>query len=127
MKRALVITLAVIAALAYFIDIGDRLKWFDAPPRLTDVYDKTFSNDTVIIDNKAFHNCVFENVTFQYGEGNFIMENATISGPLRFQTPSSSVNNAIRFLKGIGALQPDFAAAWRSIPTSMIKRDDRWR
>jgi len=68
---------------------------------------KTFRNQKVIMDGKAFYDCTFDHVEFEYnGTAPSQMYGAKFDG-IGFVSQSREVNGAFVIMKGLGLLNPN--------------------
>jgi len=85
---------------------------------LTKVYDKTFTNQVVVIDGKDFIDCTFNGVTFRYNGGYYLFEGARIEGAIAIDTPNDTAGNAINLLTWLDSHTQNHALVERWKKTS---------
>lgn len=73
------------------------------PPIIVRVHDGRFSRLTQQLDGLDCVNCVFKDVTFEYGGGSFHLTNSSFSGPIRVNFKGAAANT-LAVLEFIGAL-----------------------
>jgi hypothetical protein len=122
----LVIGLLISGGIAYAVDIADRMGWLEpvyANIPLTKVYDKTFTNQVVVIDGKDFIDCTFNGVTFRYNGGYYLFEGARIEGAIAIDTPNDTAGNAINLLTWLDSHTQNHALVerWKKLPPEHFK------
>lgn len=66
------------------------------------VNNQKFRGQKIVIDNRQFENCVFENCNFLYSGGHFAFANCTIEGSTQFSPTGAAYRTINLFL----ALKP---------------------
>jgi hypothetical protein len=113
---------AVVVLLIFFADFALRVGWISRPSTdqtgsLTPVYNQIYDGQVIELDGKAFHNCTFNNVTFRWKGGPYLMDTVQITGSRRFETPVGVIGNTVITLKALKLLNQEFADNWRSLPS----------
>lgn len=86
----------------------DVLHWKNVP-EMVRIDGRHFVNEKVELDNHAYTNCTFRNVTFIYnGNGPVTLQNIDLFPPMVFETHSDIVLTTFGMLKGLG-INPETA------------------
>ena len=105
----LLVTIAIIIAALQFAFLSGFIdKWTASESyRPTSITGRTFRNEQVPLDNHAYTDCTFVNVTFAYnGSSPAQLTNNKIGGSVMFTTENPAVFNTLAVLKGLGFLKP---------------------
>jgi|ERR1700730_9799 len=90
----LLTVVGIIWLVRQFTHIGIRKKSTDDFNKITQVFHKTFANQTVPLDNLEYVDCLFDNVTFMYeGKGIARMFACRFAQPTKIMLKSN--NNAV--------------------------------
>lgn len=121
LARGLLI-LAVLFAVLFYWPLVRRVR-FQLPIRLgpstepisrtEEIVGAAFENRTITLDNRAYTDCTFTNVTLRWNGGPFRLFRCRIDGPIRFETQYPGFVELIDLLKAVGFLEPGFAASWQ--------------
>ena len=95
--------------LVFFPLMWDRIKGLEK------IFNRHFSNETVVIDGKHFIDCTIHNCTISWNGGNFTFDNVK-AGVYHLHSENDIVVRTINLLKGLGALEENFAKNIRRVP-----------
>jgi hypothetical protein len=73
------------------LDLLSRVGWLGSS-ELETIFNQTYINQTVTINNKDFYNCEFENVTIRFNGGPFKIDNSRFHGTIRLETTNREVD-----------------------------------
>ena len=76
---------------------------------MTEIRGRTFTNETVRIDDHRFLNCRFHECTIYYSGGDYFFDECVFDGPNVWQFQDAA-QRTIQLLKPIGYLSDAFAA-----------------
>jgi hypothetical protein len=81
-----------------------RLDWWPAS-KMETVSNRHFINERVVLDNHAFYDCVFENVTVTYGGGESMAFGSKFIGRNSFEITSVAGTRIVNTMMSLGVLQ----------------------
>ena len=83
---------------------SSKFEFHDTPPHIV-VSKKTFVNERVMLDGRAYRNCTFENVTFVFnGTEPFELTGNTINGRIQLASDNPSISGTFAMMRGLGLL-----------------------
>lgn len=90
-------------------------------PVIKDIFSKSYKNETIQLDNKRFYQCVFDNVTFRWDGGVYIMKDCKLIGEKKFETHNSTFVDLTDLYKLLGFLSEEFSKSWKYFDISHKK------
>jgi len=106
------ITLSVLVSVA---SLTEKIGWWPShKPEL--VYNKHFDNESVTLDDHEYFNCIFENVTLKYADGDYVLNNVKFIPPVKLQTTTLNTSRFMGLLKDLGWLNPAAVQSITAVP-----------
>jgi hypothetical protein len=102
----IVVFLGLISSVASFLIYRHQNPWsFDGGTKLEQVVDRTFSEEVVDVDGKAFLHCHFHDVKFKYnGRAPFTIKDCGLGGHLIITSDNPSVDLAWVLARALGMM-----------------------
>jgi len=110
-QKKVLISLFSLGICAYVVDVADRFGWLEKLQQqlpLTDVTDRTFNRERVLIDGHSYNHCVFLDVTFVVNGGRGEIKNSRIVAPYSIASDNPKINTAVSALNLFGMLKAGF-------------------
>ena len=70
------------------------------------------NNETVIIDDAEFEDCIFIDCAIEWSGGEYSFKNVRFLGNTSFKTKSKEVADSISLMKMLGFLSNEFGDSW---------------
>lgn len=111
-------SIAVFFLIVFIVGVAARLDYFEQS--LQQISNRTYKDETVMLDGRFFFNCTFDNVLFAYNGGKVTMSGVSITNLRGFVSPRSEIINIMNVLKGLGVVNKNFS--YREMPESEIMK-----
>jgi hypothetical protein len=84
--------------------------------KITIVRDRHFDHEEVVLDYNSFYDCIFENVKFRWGGGEFSTADVKIIGPYDFEVTDIKAAKIIAVMYKLGVIVKQPQASFHLTP-----------
>jgi hypothetical protein len=100
------LTPLLLLAVSGLLFLGISVGFLSSALKMENVFNTTYTHQTVSLDNHAFFNCVFDDVTFIYKGGGYFFENAVFKTRVEVNSAPGPVANTARLYRFLASQFP---------------------